>query len=273
MGPLNFIALQQIKELFTTGHPKEALEGFYGTDWEIDARIIQLYLSELKVLWEQGKFELGEYRSEIRQLGMEIQDLLEKVERKLWQETGRFKDNYLDTKLYSLDAYCYRKRGDMYLQLKAYRKALTDYHKAIELEPDIALNYGKRAYLYKELYAYDRALKDSSKAITLDAQSPSLYIFRGNLFRTLQKYETALADYSMAIEIDPNYANAYYFRANLLSDFEAIEGALADYNKAIELDPYDLHAFRSRGELYKKLGDSSRAFQDLSKARSLEEFV
>ena len=58
-----------------------------------------------------------------------------------------------------------------YEHVGQYDKAIADYTKAIELEPD-DLNYKNRADCYKEMKQYEKAIVDYTKAIELN---PSLW--------------------------------------------------------------------------------------------------
>ncbi|WP_044034478.1 tetratricopeptide repeat protein, partial [Microcystis aeruginosa] len=72
--------------------------------------------------------------------------------------------------------------------------------------------YNNRGNLYYNQQKYDLALSDYSKAIELNPNFAEAYNNRGVLYSYQQKYELALADFNKAIEINPNSADAYYNR-------------------------------------------------------------
>ena len=90
--------------------------------------------------------------------------------------------------------------------------ALTDYSRAIELDPNLAQAYFNRGDTYYRLHRYKVALVDLNRVIELDPNFAQAYFNRGNTYARLQQYEAALADYSRAIELelDPNFAQAHY---------------------------------------------------------------
>ncbi|MFM6787580.1 MAG: tetratricopeptide repeat protein, partial [Microcystis panniformis] len=98
--------------------------------------------------------------------------------------------------------------------LKRYDEGLAAITQAINLAPRAAWYYN-RGLLYSDLQKYDLALSDYSKAIEINPNYAEAYLNRGNLYYNQQKYELALSDYSKAIEINPNYAYAYYNRGIL----------------------------------------------------------
>ena len=83
----------------------------------------------------------------------------------------------------------------------------------------------------------EKALEDFNRAIQLDPQKYDGYLGRANTLNTLGRYEDALQDYDRALEIDPNLANAYINRGSAYSHLGQYEKAIADYEKGLELDP------------------------------------
>ena len=56
---------------------------------------------------------------------------------------------------------------------------------------------------------HDLALSDFNKALELNPMDAKTYYSRGNIYREKGDYDLAISDYSKALEIDPNYASAY----------------------------------------------------------------
>ncbi|WP_043997703.1 tetratricopeptide repeat protein, partial [Microcystis aeruginosa] len=137
----------------------------------------------------------------------------------------------------------YYNRGILYYNQQKYDLALSDYNKAIEINPNYAEAYYNRGNLYSDLQKYDLALSDYSKVIDINPNLAQAYNNRGNLYYNLQKYDLALSDYSKAIDINPNHANAYNNRGNIYSDLQKYDLALSDYSKAIDINPNDAKAY------------------------------
>ena len=67
----------------------------------------------------------------------------------------------------------YRNRGNTYLRLGDYAKAISDYSKAIEMHPDsraFASVYKDRAAAYFYVKEYDKSLADVNKAESLGSK-------------------------------------------------------------------------------------------------------
>lgn len=94
-----------------------------------------------------------------------------------------------------------------------YDKAIEDYTKAIELNPNFADAYYNRglAWVAIKEKEYDKAIKDYTKAIELKPDyADAYYNERGLAWKAKGKYKEAINDYTDAIKIKPDFANAYY---------------------------------------------------------------
>jgi tetratricopeptide (TPR) repeat protein/S1-C subfamily serine protease len=163
----------------------------------------------------------------------------------------------------------YVNRGSLYSDLQKYELALSDYNKAININPNFALAYYNRGLLYSDQKKYDLALSDYDKAIEINPNYADAYYNRGNLYYDLQKYDLALSDYSKAIELNRSYAIAYYNRGLLYFNQQKYELALADWNKAIRINPNYANAYNNRGVLYALTREFPKALADAEKASEL----
>jgi tetratricopeptide (TPR) repeat protein/predicted Ser/Thr protein kinase len=128
-------------------------------------------------------------------------------------------------------------------------EAITDFTKALELNPKDAWAYANRGLAKYFKGVYDEAIDDYTKAIDLDSKNVPAYANRGNAKHALGLYEEAIADYAKAIELDPNSAAAYFKRGTTKHAQGNHDEAIADYTKAIELDPKFAEAYSNRGLL------------------------
>ena len=168
---------------------------------------------------------------------------------------------------YVADAYF--NRGFVYYNLKQWQKALADYNKAIELNPDLADAYFNRGVVYHNLKQWQKALADYDKAIELNPDLADAYYNRGVTYDNLKQWQKAIADYNQAIELDPNYTDAYYNRGYVYHNLKQWQKAIADYNKAIELNPNLADTYVSRGYAYADLKKWQKALADYNKAIEL----
>lgn len=124
---------------------------------------------------------------------------------------------------------------------------------------------------YYEFQDIQGGLSDYDRAIELDPNHALVYSNRGNLKKdNLQDYQGALNDYDRALSLDPNDAVTYYNRALLKNIKQDYQGSLADYDRAIELSPDDADSYNNRAMLkYLELDDLVGAIEDMQIARSL----
>ena len=166
-------------------------------------------------------------------------------------------------------ATAYYNRGNAYGKLKKHEKAIADYNNAIEFNPEYAAAYNNRGNAYDGLKKHEKAIADYNRAIELNPEYATAYYNRGNAYYKLKKHEKAIADYNRAIEFNPEYATAYYNRGNAYGKLKKHEKAIADYNNAIEFNPEYAAAYNNRGNAYDGLKKHEKAIADYNRAIEL----
>ena len=124
--------------------------------------------------------------------------------------------------------------GNSKFKLKDYNGAISNFTKAIELNPEYTNAYYNRALAKDRLNNHYGAISDYSKAIELDPKE-DVYCDRGVSKSKLKDYNSAISDYSKAIELNPVYVLAYHNRGiakYLLGDRN---GGCNDWRKASNL--------------------------------------
>jgi tetratricopeptide (TPR) repeat protein len=131
--------------------------------------------------------------------------------------------------------------------------------------------YASANVKYYELQDIHGGLSDYDRAIELDPNHALAYSNRGNLKKDhLQDYQGSLADYDRALSLNPHDHVTYYNRALLKNIKQDYQGSLADYDRAIELIPDDADSYNNRAMLkYLELEDLAGAIADMQIARSL----
>jgi len=137
--------------------------------------------------------------------------------------------------LKSREAEGYNNRGFAYCEIGQYDQAISDFSKAIEIDPRLAHAYNNRgaAFLYKA--QYDQAILDLSKAIEIDPRLAHAYNNRGWAYIKKWQYDRAISDFNKTIEIDPAFAEAYFNRAVVYFFKEEYDKSLVDVIKAQQL--------------------------------------
>jgi signal transduction histidine kinase len=81
---------------------------------------------------------------------------------------------------------------------------------------------------------YKAAISDYSKAIKINPDYADAYFYRGCAKHKLKDYKGAISDFSKAIKVNPNYVDAYYYRGLAKDDLARFE---SNKNKKKVADP------------------------------------
>ncbi len=165
----------------------------------------------------------------------------------------------------------YRYRGDSYLNLKEYGKAIDDFTKAIELDPrDTANVYLSRGICYASQKNYEQGIKDIAKAIEINPKDANAYYNRGLAYAKAGSHGKAIDDFTRSIELDSQRADTYNDRGICYKCINEHEKALDDYARAIQLDPNNPSAYLNRGNCYYDLKQYEKAIEEYTKAIELD---
>ena len=98
--------------------------------------------------------------------------------------------------------------------------------------------------MFKSKFA--EAISDYSKAIELQPNSPDLLVARGNAFAAKQDDRQATRDYSEAIRLKRDHADAYLRRGELKYRTGHLLESISDLNEAVGLDRKNVTALLTR---------------------------
>jgi hypothetical protein len=132
--------------------------------------------------------------------------------------------------------------------------ALTDYTKAIQLDPKAATAYEERGRVHGD---FDRALADFDAAIRLNPKNAITYNNRGLVFRNKRQHARAIEDFDAALRLDPKYAVAYANRGLALEETNQLERALTDYRLAVSLNAELKHGGAAIKRVEQKLASAT----------------
>lgn len=164
-------------------------------------------------------------------------------------------------------ALAYGRRGNAHFWMGNYDRAIEDYNRAIELEPEVfaraPLHVGRgKAYIREG--ENDKAIQDLDKAISLDARSAEAYFDRGHAHTNKGEFGEAARDFSKANELDSEFVYSYMTRVygveldnhnRACSPYEII-GRIRENNIGLGIIDF-VSAIRSRKGLPEPLGNST----------------
>jgi len=112
--------------------------------------------------------------------------------------------------------------------------ALTDYNKAIELDPESAKSYHNRGLVKNDLKDYTGAISDLNKSIQLQPNQTLGFTNRGLVHHRLKDYNKAIADFTKAIEVNPFLPDAYWYMGLSRYNLGDYDVAIIAWSKAID---------------------------------------
>lgn len=102
----------------------------------------------------------------------------------------------------------YLERGQAHAALNDWERAIADFDRAIELEPDLAEAYHRRGLAYAARQDLDRARADLDEAVRRAPNQAEAWLDRGRLHYRQKNYSQALADLEQACRCDPRHVRA-----------------------------------------------------------------
>jgi tetratricopeptide (TPR) repeat protein len=159
-----------------------------------------------------------------------------------------------------------RARGVLLAEQQRYDEAGADLRKAVELEPDDALNQVALAALLAQQQKYDEALPHLDKAIALEPSSAQLYNQRARVRLLKGDAAKALEDLDKTLELVPDQPMALLLRANALHQLGDRDRAMADVERVLKEQRDFTPALRMRSMLLADSGKLKEAVDTLREA-------
>jgi len=140
-------------------------------------------------------------------------------------------------------------KGVYYDEERKYEQAISEYIKAIEINPNYADAYNNRGVSYYNQGKYEQAISDYTRAIKLNPKYADAYNNRGIVYYDQGQHNQAIKDYSKAIEVNKSYAKAYHNRGLVyMVVLKDKEKGCADWKKACELgECYNYNVAKDKG--------------------------
>tara|TARA_R110002072_G_scaffold238769_2_gene396229 strand:+ start:97489 stop:98805 length:1317 start_codon:yes stop_codon:yes gene_type:complete len=151
------------------------------------------------------------------------------------------------------------------------RLALSDYSRAIEINPNDVRYRNMRGLFLLTRSQLDQALLDFDEAVRVDPKYIQAWNNRGLVKLAKTDFHAAIDDFNQAVQIDPTYADGFNNRGFAWFKMEVYDKALADFDKTLELRPGYVNALNNRGMLHLRLKQHRDAITDFSEAIAHDE--
>lgn len=153
------------------------------------------------------------------------------------------------------DSEMFYKRANVYMNNRQYNLAVTEYTKAIELDPQYAKAYHNRGLAYYFVGKNFLSIEDYTKAIELNPQYAKAYTNRGSVYHTLGRSALAIEDYTKVIQLNPNDVESYLTRAGEYESAGKDAAAIDDCNQVFRMNPNNNGAYNRKSSILQRRGE------------------
>jgi len=179
-----------------------------------------------------------------------------------------------------LNAEYWFKRGNAEYNKGYFSRAISEWSKAIKLNPQYAIAYYNRGMARYAIKEEDRAFDDFQKSYKLESYLRFKKFFSiieqqfdaGDWYvRGLEKfnkndYDQAISYWTKALELNPKYIEVYFERGFVWYNKGNYEQTIKDFSKYLELKPKDDNILFGRGIAWAKNNNPKEAIVDWKKA-------
>lgn len=131
----------------------------------------------------------------------------------------------------------YYQRACYYSENAHFSKAIDDFSKYIELQPDRANGYYFRGFMKNKLGKFEESLDDCNLAINLNSNDGYGYFYKGVALYSLKMFDESLKSLYKAQELIPEFSDIYEKIGNIFEHKNNYTDAMINYKKAIEKNP------------------------------------
>lgn len=155
----------------------------------------------------------------------------------------------------------YNARGVAYFAQQEYYKAISDFMKALEINPVDYLACYNLAYSKYKLSDFSGALTDISKSLTMNAEYCESYNLKGLIYNNQQVLDSALVNFQKAFKCDTTNFTYSYNIAYIFYTEKEYAIALEYFDKSLLLGNNDIDLYNYIGNTYDALGDFDSAIE------------
>lgn len=165
-------------------------------------------------------------------------------------------------KLETLNPLYNKNRGDAYFGLNDELRAMESYNRAIRLGKKNLIGYKGKFLLLMVQRKHEKAKKLLDKMYTIDEKNPELYALEGFWLRETGDVENAFVMFKKANTLQPELKLAHYNLAMLYTySFESQKG-LGHIDRVLEISPHDIPSLIFRTTIHIEDNNYDKALTD-----------
>ncbi len=129
-----------------------------------------------------------------------------------WMQCGFWKNSIIlwnqDLRVTKNNSLALNNRGNAYIELRQFQKAINDFNEAIRMKSDFVNAFYSRGVAYLNQGQNQLAINDFNEALRLKPDYANAYNIRGVAYLRLGQHQSAIKDFNVAIQLNPYYADA-----------------------------------------------------------------
>jgi Flp pilus assembly protein TadD len=153
--------------------------------------------------------------------------------------------------------------GISYLDQQKYSDAVTEFQKALEIEPKHLPTIVNLGLSYHHQLQFDEAVKTFKRALEIDPNEPYSHYNLGLIYYVKNRFDEAESELKKVVSVDPNDPAARYHLAMVYSKQGRLDEAEKQFRAVIKLYPDSSSAYYGL----------SRALMDAGKKEEVEEVL
>ena len=151
--------------------------------------------------------------------------------------------------------------GIIYLKLKQYDKALTEFKNALEIDPEYSVGPFLSGSIYTDAASHQKKIDEFEEVIRVTQEHARAKNNIGLINLHLQKFGLAQKSFEEAIKINPKYAKAFNNLGVLYENLGQLAKAVENYKEASKLDADNPDILFNLAALYDVLKDGNQSLK------------
>ena len=166
--------------------------------------------------------------------------------------------------------------GGVYAKNNKIDKAISNYKKAIRLNPKIKRPHSELGNIYEKLKDYKNAIKYYKNAIKINSEDDKILFKLGNNYNYENNLEEAIENYQKAIKLNPNNEYYYLMLSTSYLTLEKFRESKIAVKKALKINSNNANTYLHLGLLHfnlKEYNSAIIAFNNSKKISSEDDSV
>jgi len=168
------------------------------------------------------------------------------------------------------DADAHIKLGTVYQNQGLLDKAIAEYKKAIEINPDSMLAHSNLAFIYEGQAKFAEAINELKEVARIRPELPQVHVGIGLLYDKQGMSDDAIASLKKAIQLEPKSPLAMINLGLIYRKKGNIDEAIEQFKNVIKIQPNSAAIHGALGDLYREKGDLTSAESELKQALKID---